>query len=161
MKISEHFNKREFEKSGTALRLGIDNTIKDPEHLLNVSSLCATVMEPIREKWGSISISSGYRDARVSEAVGSSSKSSHCHAMAADFEAFKSPGNLVVFNWIIKESGISFDQCIAEYFSLQEGVGEPFDGWIHISSQRDKSKNRNDILLAVKNDGKTAYERIS
>ena len=107
-----------------------------------------------------MSISSGYRDSRVSEAVGSSSKSSHCFAMAADFECFQSPSNLTVFNWIIKESGISFDQCIAEYFSLQEGVGEPFDGWIHISSQRDKSKNRNDILLAVKNNGKTAYERV-
>ena len=89
MKISEHFNKREFEKSGTALRLGIDNSIKDPEHLLNLSSLCATVMEPIREKWGSISISSGYRDSRVSEAIGSSKKSSHCFAMAADFESWE------------------------------------------------------------------------
>jgi len=161
MKISEHFNKREFEKSGTALRLGIDNTIKDPEHLLNVSSLCATVMEPIREKWGSISISSGYRDSRVSEAIGSSKKSSHCFAMAADFEAFKSPGNLVVFNWIVNESGISFDQVIAEYFSMQEGVGDPFDGWIHISSKRDKSQNRMEVLKAVKNNGKTAYERLN
>ena len=52
MKVSEHFTKREFEKSGTALRLGIDNTIKDHEHLMNLSSLCATVLEPIREKWG-------------------------------------------------------------------------------------------------------------
>ena len=161
MKVSEHFTKREFEKSGTALRLGIDNTIKDHEHIMNLSSLCATVLEPIREKWGPMSISSGYRDSRVSEAVGSSGKSSHCSAMAADFECFQSPGNLTVFNWIIKESGISFDQCIAEYFSIQEGVGEPFDGWIHISSQRDKSKNRNDILLAVKNNGKTAYERLN
>ena len=161
MKVSEHFNKREFEKSGTALRLGIDNTIKDPEHLLNLSSLCATVMEPIRGKWGSISISSGYRDKKVSEAIGSSSKSAHCQAMAADFEAFKSPGNLTVFNWVIKESGISFDQCIAEYFSIEDGIGDPFDGWIHIASKRDKSQNRMEVLKAVKNNGKTAYERLN
>ena len=74
MKISEHFSKREFEKSGTALRLGIDNTINDPEQLLNVASLCATVLEPIRERFGPISISSGYRDPAVSRAVGSSEK---------------------------------------------------------------------------------------
>lgn len=160
MKISEHFSKREFEKSGTALRLGISNVIDDPEHLLNLSSLCATVMEPIREKFGPISISSGYRDPAVSRAVGSSEKSSHCRAEACDFEAFQSGGNLEVFNWIIKESGISYDQCIAEWFSL-DGTGDKFDGWIHISSKRNKSENRMDALHTVKNDGKTAYERVN
>jgi hypothetical protein len=137
LKISEHFAKREFEKSGTALRLGISNVITDPEHLLNLSSLCATVLEPIREKFGPMSISSGYRHPDLSQALGSKPTSSHCFA----------------------EAGLSWDQAIIEF--CPENSEDPFDGWIHLSSKRVKSENRGDVLRAVKNDGKTVYERLN
>ena len=159
MKISQHFAKREFEKSATAMRLGISNVITDPEHLLNLSSLCATVLEPIRAKFGPMSISSGYRHPDLSQALGSKPTSSHCFAEAVDFECFQSPGNNHVFNWIVKESGLSWDQAIIEF--CPENSEDPFEGWIHLSSKRVKSENRGDVFRAVKNDGKIAYARIN
>ena len=158
MKVSEHFRLQEFEKSGTALRMGIDNTIKEPEHFLNISSLCSTILEPIREKFGPMSISSGFRDPQLSQALGSKPTSSHCFAEAVDFECFRSEGNNHVFNWIVKESGLSWDQAIIEF--CPENSPDPFDGWIHLSSKRNKADNRKEVLRAVKNDGKTVYERL-
>jgi len=157
MKISDHFSLREIEKSQTALRLGIINTITDPEHLLNVSALAQNVLEPLREKWGPVSISSGYRHPDLCVALGSKPTSSHASAEAADCEMYKSPGNRAVFEWIINESGISYDQCILEF---EDTSGkDAFQGWLHVSSKRCKSDNRMQILRAVKNNGKTAYEK--
>ena len=156
MKISDHFTLREMEKSQTALRMGIDNKITNPEHLLNISALAQNILEPLREKWGPVSISSGYRHPNLCEALGSKKTSSHAVAEAVDCEMFKSPGNRAVFEWIVKESGLSWDQLILEF---EDTSGKDvFQGWLHISSKRCKSENRMQILRAVKNDGKTAYE---
>ena len=56
-------------------------------------------------------------------------------------------------------SGLSWDQAIIEF--CPENSEDPFDGWIHLSSKRVKSENRGDVLRAVKNDGKTVYERLN
>ena len=47
MKITKNFNLEEFEKSDTAKRLGIDNSV--PKELLpNIKALCEKVLEPLR-----------------------------------------------------------------------------------------------------------------
>tara|TARA_R100000664_G_C2677376_1_gene86861 strand:+ start:95 stop:592 length:498 start_codon:yes stop_codon:yes gene_type:complete len=161
MRISDHFRKQEFEKSGTAKRLKIDNTMKDPELLMNVTALAANILEPLRAKWGPVSLSSGYRIGPLSLALGSSENSQHCFAEAVDLECFKSPGNRTVFEWVIKESGLSWDQIILEYESEQpfgSADYDPFEGWIHISSKRCLSENRKEILRAVTEDGNTVYK---
>tara|TARA_R100000808_G_C2084461_1_gene107123 strand:- start:95 stop:568 length:474 start_codon:yes stop_codon:yes gene_type:complete len=152
MRISDHFRKQEFEKSATAMRLGISNTVTEPELLANMVALAANVLEPLRAKWGPVSLSSGYRHPDLSQALGSSPTSQHCFAEAVDCEAFQSPGNRAVFEWFVNESGLSWDQIILEF----EGE-DPFDGWLHISSKRCLSENRKAVLRAVKQDGKTVY----
>ena len=134
------------------MRLGISNTVTEPELLANMVALAANVLEPLRAKWGPVSLSSGYRHPDLSQALGSSPTSQHCFAEAVDCEAFQSPGNRVVFEWFINESGLSWDQIILEF----EGE-DPFDGWLHISSKRCLSENRKEVLRAVKQDGKTVY----
>ena len=47
MNITQHFKLEEFEKSETAKRLGIDNSI--PTALIpNIKALCENVLEPLR-----------------------------------------------------------------------------------------------------------------
>ena len=152
MRISDHFRKQEFEKSATAMRLGISNTVTEPELVANMVALAANVLEPLRAKWGPVSLSSGYRHPDLSQALGSKPTSSHCFAEAVDCEAFQSPGNRAVFEWFVNESGLSWDQIILEF----EGE-DPFDGWLHISSKRCLSENRKEVLRAVRQDGKTVY----
>ena len=136
MKVSEHFTKREFEKSGTALRLGIDNAIKDHEHLMNLSSLCATVLEPIREKWGPMSISSpGTGTCRVSEAVGSSSKSSHCFAMAADFECFQALATSLFSTGLSRNQESRLINALPSIFHFKKELGNLLTaGFIFLAS---------------------------
>lgn len=40
MQLTEHFNLSEFVRSDTASRLGIDNSINDPEIITNIRNLC-------------------------------------------------------------------------------------------------------------------------
>ena len=103
-------------------------------------ALAANVLEPLRAKWGPVSLSSGYRHPDLSQALGSKPTSQHCFAEAVDCEMFKSPGNRPVFEWFISESGLSWDQIILEH----EGE-DPFDGWLHISSKRCLSENRKEV----------------
>ena len=88
MELSKSFTLNELTKSQEATRLGIDNTPSD-EHIENLKILCENILQPIRDFYGMpVSISSGYRSVALCEAIGSSSKSQHTKAQAADFEIF-------------------------------------------------------------------------
>ena len=66
MKLSKNFTLKEFAKSMTATRLGIDNTPED-EHLENAKLLFERVVQPVRERFGITRISSGYRGPRTKQ----------------------------------------------------------------------------------------------
>ena len=85
MKLSPNFSVRELTKSQTAERKGIDNTPTE-EHLENLKLLCENILQPIRDEWGVVSVSSGYRSPSLCQAIGSSEKSQHARGQAADFE---------------------------------------------------------------------------
>lgn len=89
--------------------------------------LCATLLEPVRAKYGPVKIHSGFRGPAVNAAVGSkSSTSQHTKGEAVDFSV---PGHKLedVFRWIVTQSGIQFGQAILE--GKQAGVPT----WIHLS----------------------------
>lgn len=148
MKLSKHFSLWEFTASQTATRLGIDNTPTD-EHLDNLIQLCQFVLEPIREQFGPVHVSSGYRSPQLNVAVGGSTTSQHCNGQAADIEI---PGldNCDLANWIA--NNLDFDQLILEFHNHQKG---PNDGWVHVSyTSRGMRKS---VLTAIKQNGKTKY----
>jgi zinc D-Ala-D-Ala carboxypeptidase len=60
MKLSSNFSLRELTKSQTAERKGIDNTPTE-EHTENLKLLCENILQPTRDEWGVVSVSSGYR----------------------------------------------------------------------------------------------------
>ena len=155
--ISKHISEKEATKSVTALRLGIDNT-PNGDAIANMKELAEKVFEPLRE-WvgGPIKINSFYRSSALNEAIGGSSKSQHCckgGAAAIDIDdIYGYKTNAEMFEWI-KENLNSYDQMIWEFGN------EDNPDWVHVSYVSE-DKNRNRILKAVRDDGKTKYIDIT
>ena len=149
MKLSKNFTLKEFTRSQTATRLGLDNTPNE-EHLENAKALFENVVQKIRDEHGVTRINSGYRGPELNKAVGGSERSQHCHGEAADLEC-DNIDNFELAKWI--RDNLEFDQLILEFYTH----GDPRSGWIHITWKRDKSLNRNKILTASKVNGKTQY----
>ncbi len=127
-------------KSGTAARLNLDNTPNE-EQIENLKALCENILEPLREYYESrpIMVSSGFRSEKLSEAIGSSSRSQHCKGEAVDFEI---PGfdNKQVAAHI--KNNFLYDQLISEYY--EESVAD--SGWIHVSYKRDGSNRKQSLI---------------
>ena len=150
MNLSQNFSLRELTKSQTAERKGISNEPTE-EHIENLKLLCTNVLQKVRDEFGVVSISSGYRSQALCQAIGSKITSQHARGQAADFECY-SVDNNKLFNWIV--DNLEFDQAILEFYT-----GAPDRGWIHISY--DENDNRKQTLRAFRNDaGKTQYEEI-
>ncbi|MFT5684304.1 MAG: hypothetical protein ACI8RZ_005245, partial [Myxococcota bacterium] len=82
-----YFTWAEFKKSGTASRLGLDNT-PTPAAQARIGQLCVAVLDPLRAHLGRpIRITSGYRAPAVNKALkGASSTSQHMLGEAVDFK---------------------------------------------------------------------------
>ena len=148
MNLSKSFTLNELTKSQEATRLGIDNTPNE-EHILNLKLLCENVLQPIRDFYGMpVSVSSGYRSAKLCEAIGSSSKSQHTKGQAADFEIF-GVANKDLADFVVKN--LDYDQCILEFWN----ENEPNSGWVHCSFNA--LGNRKQFLKAEKLNGRVVY----
>jgi len=149
MKLTTHFALSEFTRSESAKREGLDNT-PTAEHLENLKTLCEKVLEPIRERYGSINISSGYRGKMLNHFIGGSVSSDHCVGRAADIDMDDSGTgvtNTEIFNYI--KDNLDYDQLIWEF-----GTKEKPD-WVHVG-YRGKD-NRKQTLRATKVNGKSHY----
>ena len=153
MQLSKNFSLAELTKSQTAERMGLENNPSKAQ-VENLRLLCERVLQPVRDHFNKVvTISSGYRSEILSQKIGSSNKSQHCLAMAADFEIFGVPNN-EVSDWI--KENLMFDQLILEFFK----PGEPNSGWVHCSYNPEINLNRKEYLMAIKVDGKTKYKPI-
>lgn len=145
MTISKHLELSELIRSESAKRLGVNN-MPTAEHIENLKILAEKVFEPIREHFKvPIRISSGYRSKLLNKAVGGSNTSQHSLGQAIDID-MDGTGikNSDIFAFI--KSNLDFDQLINE-----------FDySWVHVSYSK---KNRKEILLASKLNGKTVYKK--
>ena len=150
MNLSRNFSLQELIKSDTAIRKGIDNN-PNADQIEKLKLLCENILQPVRDEWGVVSVSSGYRSPALCVAIGSSERSQHARGQAADFECH-TVDNKQLFEWITNE--LDFDQAILEYYT-----GTPESGWVHVSYNKDG--NRKQKLRAFRNDaGKTQYEEI-
>lgn len=82
--LSPNFTEAEFLRSETASKLRIDNNWEKPEFKTNAIVLCNEVLEPIRERFGRIKVTSGYRNRALNRATGGASGSFHLIGRAAD-----------------------------------------------------------------------------
>ena len=131
MRLSQNFTLDELCKSQTAERKGILN-LPDADQIGALEELCKNILQPIRNKFGSFMVSSGYRSPELCVAIGSKITSQHCctdgKCAAADFE-IAGIDNFALSEWI--RDNLNFDQLILECY--QGGNS----GWVHCSYAED------------------------
>ena len=151
MKLSANFTLKELTKSDTAIRKGISNE-PNTDEIEKLKLLCETILQPVRDKFGPVTVTSGYRSPELCMAIGSSINSQHTKAEAVDFEV-EGVDNADVAYWI-KDNISNWDQMILEFYT----PGQPNSGWIHCSIT--SKLERKQFLSAYKEDGKTKYKPI-
>lgn len=102
-----------------------DNFPTADRQLASLTRLCTSLLQPIRDEWGPLTITSGFRSPAVNEAVGSSPRSQHLAGEAADFIPARA-GCREVWAWVQRRS-LSWGQLILETSRTAQ--------WIHISLQ--------------------------
>jgi len=150
MKLSRNFSLQELIKSDTAIRKGIDNN-PNADQIEKLKALCENILQPVRDHFGRVKVTSGYRSPELCSAIGSSVNSQHAKAEAADFECI-GVDNAELADWI--NQNLPYDQLICEFYT----PGEPNSGWIHCSYIPDQP--RASYLWAYKFEGKTKYKPI-
>ena len=150
MNLSRNFTLLELIKSDTAVRKGINNN-PNAGQIEKLKLLCENILQPVRDHFGRVKITSGYRSPELCQAIGSSVNSQHAKAEAADFECV-GVDNAELADWINRE--LSYDQLIVEYYT----PGEPNSGWIHCSWIAEQP--RASFLWAYRSEGKTKYKPI-
>lgn len=152
MRLTRNLSLAEMIKSNTAKRLGIKNSPTD-EHLGNMILWAENIFQPIRDQFQEpIIISSGYRSEKLNEAIGGSLNSQHSKGQAGDIDQDNSGTKVTnrdVFDFILDH--LDFDQLILEF---TDSDGNP--SWVHVSYVGEK-ENRGQVLVAVKENGKTKY----
>lgn len=147
MKLSTNFSLQELTKSDTAIRHDIDNT-PSLQVIDNLQDLVDNVLQPLREKFGPVVVTSGYRSPAVNTKIGGSTTSDHCHGYAADFEVLGMDNQELA---LYIRDNLKFKQLILEFY--RDGV--PDSGWVHCSFQKDANKGQ--VLTAKKVNGRTQY----
>ena len=150
MNLTRNFSLLELTKSDTAIRKGIDNN-PNADQVEKLKALCENILQPVRDHFGRVKVTSGVRSVELCTAIGSSANSQHAKAEAADFEC---PGvdNAELADWIHKN--LPYDQLILEFYT----PGEPNSGWIHCSWIN--GTPRASRLWAYRSEGKTKYKPI-
>lgn len=132
--ISRSFSYKEFEKSDTALRLHIDNTIKDFDVRDNIKALVDNLLQPLRDAWGGpIFINSGYRCPALNDAVGGVATSQHVKGQAADCGCT----DPLALARLVKKMGLVYDQMIL------------YPSFLHLSYRAD-GENRMELIYNKK-----------
>ena len=150
MELTRNFTLSELIKSDTAIRKGINNN-PNAEQVEKLKALCENILQPVRDHFGRVKVTSGFRSVELCLAINSSANSQHARAEAADFEC---PGvdNAELADWI--KSELPYDQLILEFYT----PGEPNSGWIHCSYT--EGTPRASFLHAFRSEGKTKYKPI-
>ena len=150
MNLSRNFTLQELIKSDTAVRLDINNNPNSGQ-IEKLKDLCENILQPVRDHFGRVKVTSGYRSPELCAAIGSSVNSQHAKAEAADFEVL-GVDNAEVADWI--NMNCTTDQLILEFYT----PGEPNSGWIHASYV--EFNPRAQYMRAYKENKKTKYKPI-
>ena len=118
----KHFTLKEFVKSDTARRLGIDNT-PSPQVEERLRQLVDYVLDPLREAYGKpIYVNSGYRCPALNRAVGGVAHSQHLTGEAADITGGNCQENRRLYE-LLRQLQLPVDQVINEHSFT----------WLHVS----------------------------
>ena len=153
MQLTEHFTLEELTVSPTAKKLGLSNN-PTPEHIANMKYCCEKILEPVRAKFGPVTVNSSYRSPLVNKAVGGSKTSQHVNGQAIDFEV-KGVDNKVVADWVA--DNLEFDQVILEFYTS----GDKNSGWVHASIKKEGGNRRQRLIATKSKAGGTSYTPVA
>ena len=132
--LTKNFTLEELCHSDTAKKRGLENK-PNPEQVDNLFSLCAWLLQPLRDIYKEpFIISSGFRSPEVNKAVGGESTSQHMRGQAADV-CVKNPRKLLT---ALLGSRLPFDQAIL----YQDGR----NNFLHLSYN--SGNNRRQVLYS-------------
>lgn len=139
MKLSEHFNLKEFEFSSKAIELKICNKASD-EVIINLKLMCVNLLEVLRKELDCpIKISSGYRCHDLNKVVGGANNSKHIYGQAADIYADKYSA-IGLYNYIKENKKMfDYDQLIYEKSGIKS--------WVHVSYVNKEINKKQDLML--------------
>ena len=118
---ASNFTYKEFIKSNTALRKGIPN-IPNEEQQKCIELLAKNVLQPIRDEFGRLRITSGFRSVNLCLAINSSQYSNHAKGQASDIEPIVENVSLMDIITFVYNN-LDFRTLILEYPPL---------GWVHV-----------------------------
>jgi hypothetical protein len=123
-------------RSGVALEHDIPNK-PNPRQVSAMRELAQHVLEPLRQRFGPIVISSGFRSQQVNLLVGGAIGSQHLRGEAADIVVNDAARGLQLFRFI--RDHLDFDQLI------WEPLGAATPRWLHVSYTT-RRKNRRQVI---------------
>lgn len=129
MKLSEHFSFEELTDT-TEAALQAANRTEAGIYLANLTDLAIFILEPLRAKYGPITISSGFRGPTLNAKVHGEKTSLHCSGKAADCVRPEWTWEKLdeVCLWIAKESGLKWGEVVREKRTKSGAT------WLHITS---------------------------
>jgi len=152
-RLSKNFTRNEFLRTSYG-QFQSDNIKEGMELVGTLTQLAAGIMQRIRDKWGPITITSGYRCKGLNDAVGSNDRSQHLRGEACDFVMRNVPMNdpekkQEFFDWLKAEydcGTIAFNQCLEEraciHIALPTGSNDGRIGaWAKGKVTKRKKKN--------------------
>ena len=142
--ISKYISYAEATKTNT----GLPNVPTD-EHISNMQLVGQKVFDRVREAFNRpLGVTSFYRSQSVNKAIGGAATSQHTTGNAIDIDADVYGGvtNKEIFDFI--KDNLDFDQLIWEFGNNENPA------WVHVSYSH---SNRRQVLVAVKDGGKTKY----
>ena len=126
-----NFSISELIYSQNAKNAGIDNTpsIAEIDNLLNLIFYC---LQPIRDKFGPIKVTSGYRSPKVNFLAGGKADSNHLKGCAADIIPLKATFRQV-YDYIVQN--LDYDECLIE-------TNNRGSKWLHISFRKGNNRKK-------------------
>lgn len=137
-----YFSLKEFIRSETADKRGIDNT-PDFIEVMHLDELRRVVLDPMREAWGGpLVVTSGYRCKALNRAVGGVTDSAHLYGYAADIRPTDKRRTAKFIIWAagwLQDNAVRYDQCIDEQVKGER--------WLHIAVRDGKGRQRRQNLI--------------
>ncbi len=126
----KYFSFQEFERSNTATRYAIDNTMPEAARR-NVAALVDNVLDPLREAWGKpITVTSGYRCQQLNKLVGGVATSMHLIGHAADITTGNAVDNRKLYQ-LAQDLNLPYFELIGKKYGFK---------WLHISWNPERAK---------------------
>ena len=122
MKLSKYFTLAEM--TATSVR-EVDNT-PSLEEAENLRFLCTQLLDPVRERFGPLFVTSGFRSREVNTIIRGSPTSEHIRGLAGDVFPIRLPKSRwrEVMDFLLQSTRLPLDQAIYEY-----------GRWLHIGTR--------------------------